>query len=116
MAKMRLAPYVEEDEEKEVACLDTNLIPQLEEEQRDKIKAIFESQIAALREVLEKPRGTCGGANCPGRKEDPNDDGAAGKRTVPNPGGEARQMLTRLRWPWYPLPVQLWAEMLMGLH
>ena len=84
VAKMTLAPYMDEDEEKEVVCLDTNLIPQLEEEQREKIRVLFEAQIVALKEVLEKPRGTCGGANCPGRKEDPKDDGAAGKRNTPS--------------------------------
>lgn len=99
MAKMRLFAYVEEDEEKEVVYLDPTLIPQLEEEQRDKIKALFESRIAALKEVLEKPRGTCGGANCPGRKEDPNDDGAAGKRNIPSlEGKEGQQKSMRSRW------------------
>ena len=78
VTRMRLAPYLDEEEDKEVAYLDTNLIPQLEEEQREKVKALFESHIAALKEILEKPRGPCGASTCPRRRRDPDhDDGAA---------------------------------------
>lgn len=84
VAKMRLAPYMDEEEEKEVAYLDTTLIPQLEEERREKIRGIFESHLAALKEVLEKQRGTCRSKEKPKRREDPNnDDGVAEKQKEP---------------------------------
>jgi hypothetical protein len=80
VARMRLAPYIDEEEEKEVAYLDTTLIPQLEEEQREKIKGIFESHLAAWKEILEKPRGTCRGKEELKNREDPNNDGGAAEK------------------------------------